>query len=590
VLLITPESLEAMMMSRRVPARELLGSVRAVVIDEVHAFADDDRGAHLSALLERLTRFCGRDVQRIGLSATVGNPEEILAWLQGSSRRPQAFVNPPKPPRSPDIELDYVAHLHNAALVIKTLHPGKKRLVFVDSRRSAEELGKLLLEQDVTAHVIHGSLSVSQRRDAERAFEHGQDCVIVATSALELGIDVGDLDHVLQIDSPPSVASFLQRMGRTGRRPDTVSNCTFLLTKEDAMLRAAAVIRLFRAGFVEAVRPSRRAAHIYAHQVMALVIQGGGMNRIDIAVWLRGVSAFQNLTPAECDSILDHMVHNEILSEDAGRLSLGSEGEKRYGRANFRELYAVFDVPRLVSVHWNLEELGTVDAKFLMSLHSEEQGFGSFVLGARPWQIKHVDWERGRCIVEPAPDGRAARWNGSPRYLSYELCQTMKALLLGADEDPAWSSRAKHIIEGARAAHAFLDPEGTTFLESPEEVTWHTYAGGAANQLLARMLEHAIPAPPFMKQQGQVQLTAQERAVESSAFTTLTHRKRPAATDSIMAGVLPKVVPASSWSSAAASRRWTKATSTLSPAARTVRDLPARPRRTLCSTALDLIP
>ena len=492
ILLITPESLEAMMMSRNVPARELLGHVQAVIIDEIHAFADDDRGAHLSALLERLTRFTGRDVQRIGLSATVGNSEEILKWVQGSSERDRVLVDPPKPAREPDVRLDYVGSLENAAVVIKALHPGKKRLVFVDSRRVAEELGRLLLREHVDTFVIHGSLSVVQRRDAERAFAHGSNCVIVATSALELGIDVGDLDHVLQIDSPPSVASFLQRMGRTGRRADTVSNCTLLTTKDDTLLRAAAIVRLWRQDYVEPVHPSRRAAHIYAHQVMALAIQTGGINRADVDVWLRGATAFADLTPDERAQILDHMLQSGILTQDEGRLWLGPAGEKRYGRANFKELYAVFDVPRLITVRWNAEELGAVDAAFLMSLHSEDHGFGSFILGGRAWQVTFVDWERGRCVVEPAPEGRAARWNGGPRFLSYAMCQAMKALLVGDDQDPAWSARATKVMQTLRAEHTFLDPNAPTFLEAHDEITWYTFAGGAANQLLARVLEREL--------------------------------------------------------------------------------------------------
>jgi ATP-dependent Lhr-like helicase len=489
ILLITPESLEAMMMSRSVPARELLAHVRAVIVDEVHAFADDDRGSHLSALLERVTRFCGNDVQRIGLSATVGNPEEILRFMQGSSARTSVVVDPLKPPREPAISLDYVGNLDNAALVIKALHPGKKRLVFVDSRRVAEELGKLLLAQDVDTFVIHGSLSVTQRRDAEQAFAHGQNCVIVATSALELGIDVGDLDHVLQIDSPPSVASFLQRMGRTGRRPETISNCTLLLTKENTALQAAAIVDLHRQGYVEPVRPDRRAAHIYAHQVMALAIQSGGLPRADLEPWLRGATAFADLSEAERDQIIDHMLATTVLSDDGDRVWLGSEGEKRYGRANFMNLYAVFDVPRLISVRHHLDEIGQVDATFLRALQSKDEGFGSFVLGGRAWQITFVDWERGRCIVEPAPEGRAARWSGGPRFLSYELCQAMKRILLSESDDPAWSARTRNVIAGLRSQHSFLTAEGTTLLEGTTECTWQTFAGGAANNLLARLLE-----------------------------------------------------------------------------------------------------
>ncbi len=222
VLLTTPESLEAMLMSSRVPARRLFAALKAVVDDEVHAFAADDRGAHLAALLQRVSRYCGRDVQRLGLSATVGNPEEILRWLAGTSERGGTVVDPARGERrEAELVLDYVGHLENAARLVAQLHSGKKRLVFVDSRRRVERLTQLLRESGVETYLTHGSLAASERRLAERAFHEGRDCVIVATSALELGIDVGDLDHVLQIDAPATVASFLQRLGRTGRRAGT---------------------------------------------------------------------------------------------------------------------------------------------------------------------------------------------------------------------------------------------------------------------------------------------------------------------------------------------------------------------------------
>ncbi|WP_441286836.1 DEAD/DEAH box helicase [Sorangium sp. KYC3313] len=488
ILLITPESLEAMLISPRVPTRELFAGLRTVVIDEVHSFAADDRGAHLSSLMERLTRYCGRDVQRVGLSATVGNPGEILRWIQGSSQRVAEVVDPKGSRIPPDLALDYVATLENAAMVVKALHPGKKRLVFVDSRRTAEGLGHILKQLGVTAFVSHGSLSFPERRDAERAFQEGRDCVIVATSALELGIDVGDLDHVLQIDSPPSVASFLQRMGRTGRRDGVVPNCTFLVTKEMAVLQAAAIIRLYREGFVEDVRPSRRATHILAHQLMGLSIQASGIGRGDWWAWLEGATAFDGIRAEERSELVQHMLDTTILSEQGGKLWLGVEGEKRYGRANFRELYAVFDVPRLVTVRSNTEEIGTVDALFLMTLDSDREP-ASFTLAGRAWEILSIDWKRGICAVRPASAGRPPRWAGGPQHLRYELCQAMRRVLLEDAEDTSWSPRARNVLSMMRTEHTFLRAEAAPVLESQEGITWWTFAGGGANLLLARMLE-----------------------------------------------------------------------------------------------------
>ncbi len=488
LMLTTPESLEAMLMSTRFPARALFAGLRTVVIDEIHAFADDDRGAHLACVLERLTRYAGRDVQRIGLSATVGNPDEILRWVAGSSTRPGRIVDPGGAKKAPQIDLDFVGSLENAARVIKELHPGKKRLVFVDARRQAELLGQLLDQDKVRTFVTHGSLSMGERQAAEEAFTTGKDCVIVATSALELGIDVGDLDHVLQIDSPPSVASFLQRMGRTGRRDGAVPNCTFLATKDSGVLQAAALLRLHRRGFVEPVRPSRRASHILAHQVMALAIQLGGVERGDWWSWLRGTTSFADLSEDERQSVVDRMERDDILTLQGAKLWLGDAGEKKYGRAHFRKLYAVFDTPRLVSVRWNTREIGTVDAKFLATIDSDEER-GTFILGGKAWQVALVDWERGQCEVRPATSGKPTRWAGGARFLGYELCQAMRGVLCDTEVDPAWSQRAQARVAFLRTSHDFLAEGSAPLLDKGKEVEWWTFAGGAANTLLAKVLE-----------------------------------------------------------------------------------------------------
>ncbi|AQP50447.1 DEAD/DEAH box helicase [Tessaracoccus flavescens] len=190
ILMTTPESIEAMLVSSTLDPRVLLGGVRAVIVDEIHAFAGDDRGWHLLAVLERLTHLTGRPLQRVGLSATVGNAEDLLTWLQGSNRRSGlsgAVISPP--PESAvesDVALDYVGSVDNAAKVVSLLHRGEKRLVFADSRRTVEQLGVRLGELDVDTYVSHSSLSASERRRSETAFAEARDCVIVATSTLDV--------------------------------------------------------------------------------------------------------------------------------------------------------------------------------------------------------------------------------------------------------------------------------------------------------------------------------------------------------------------------------------------------------------------
>ncbi|MDC0708751.1 DEAD/DEAH box helicase [Stigmatella sp. ncwal1] len=487
VLAITPESLEAMLLSTRTPARRFLAHVRAVVIDEVHAFAGDDRGAHLVSLLERIARIAETDIQRIGLSATVGDPEVIVGWLSGSSMRPQRVVDPGGARKPPELHLDFVGTLDNAALLIDRLYPGTRRLVFVDSRRRVEELGHRLSQRGVDVYLSHSSLALSERTAAEKAFEEGTNCVIVATSALELGIDVGDLDHVMQIDAPSSVSSFLQRMGRTGRRAGSTANCTFLATDDDALLRAAAIIDLFRRGYIEPTRPSTWTPHVLAHQAIALSMQEQGSAAHGWWSWLEGCAAYRDVSAPDRESIVRHMVDNDILVEADARLALGARGERLYGARNFLELYAVFSTSRVLRVMHGQSEVGVVDASFLQD---KEQKVPNFVLAGRPWRIVGVDWKGGTCSVEPAEAGGYPRWFGLPVSLERSLCQAMRRVLTSKNTDPSWSKRAVRQLELQRESHAFLDDSPLPLEEDPDgRCRWWTFGGGVGNRVLAGLLE-----------------------------------------------------------------------------------------------------
>ncbi len=246
VLLTMPESVEAILVSARIDHRSLLYGLRAVVVDELHAFADDDRGWHLLAILARLERLAGRRLQRIGLSATIGNPDDLLAWLTRNKRG--RIVGSGAGPPTGDVLADHVGSVENAVTVLSRVHRGERRLIFSDSRARVEELASGLRRAGVRTFVSHGSLSADERRQAEAAFAAEPDCAIVATSTLELGIDVGDLDCVIQVGVPPSVASFLQRMGRSGRRAGTVRNFLFLATSDSELLLALGIARLWREG------------------------------------------------------------------------------------------------------------------------------------------------------------------------------------------------------------------------------------------------------------------------------------------------------------------------------------------------------
>ncbi|MFB7608140.1 DEAD/DEAH box helicase [Streptomyces gardneri] len=499
-LLTTPESLEAMLISVKTDHTRMLGQVRAVVVDEVHAFAGDDRGWHLLAVLERLERLAGHRIQRIGLSATVGNPDTLLTWLQGASPdgRPGQVVAPgvtlpsitgttsatelPRP--AGEVELDYVGSRANAAKVISALHRGEKRLVFCDSRKQVEELGAALRAREVTVFLSHASLSTAERARSEQAFAEARDCVIVSTSTLELGIDVGDLDRVIQIDSPSSVASFLQRIGRTGRRTGTSRNCLFLATRPDTLLQAAGLLTLWGCGWVEPVTPPPSPRHLVAQQLLAVTLQE---HRIGDRLW---PEQWNGLAPFDRSAapLLSHLVEGGFLNSDGGMLFIGPETEKRFGRRHFMELTASFTAPPEFTVLAGRTEIGTTDPTVLTE---ERQGPRRLLLAGRSWQVTFIDWARRRAFVEPVEDGGIAKWQGSEaRGLSYALTRAMRDVLLGTDPHVRLTRRATTALAELRTDRAphEVHPAGTLLVRDADATRWWTWAGYRANATLAASL------------------------------------------------------------------------------------------------------
>jgi hypothetical protein len=258
-----------------------------------------------------------------------------------------------------EVTIDHVGTVENAALVISRLHRGEKRLVFCDSRSRVEALAGALRAWGVQVFVSHSSLAIEERRQAERAFGEASDCVIVATSTLELGIDVGDLDRVIQIDAPATVSSFLQRLGRTGRRPGTLRNCLFLATTDEALLCAAGLALLWRRGYVEHIRPPPKPYQVVAQQIPALVLQHGGIVRDAITKTIG--RTFRELRPGLVEELLAHMLQTETLWQDAGVLWFGSRSDKEFGRRHVLELLSVFTSPLQIQVRFGNTDIGTVD-------------------------------------------------------------------------------------------------------------------------------------------------------------------------------------------------------------------------------------
>jgi ATP-dependent helicase Lhr and Lhr-like helicase len=308
----------------------------------------------------------------------------------------------------------------------------------------------------------------------------------VSTSTLELGIDVGDLDRVIQLDAPRTVASFLQRLGRTGRRPGSTSNALFLATTRDALLRGAGLLSLWRDGFVEPVHAPPSPRHIAAQQVLALCLQEGRVGESVWREWWDGLPVFDDTAR----DIAWWLVETGHLERDGGMLFIGPEAERRYGRRNFMELLAVFTAaPEFVVLHGR-QEVGGADPLMLMR---KVAGPRVLALGGRPWRVTHIDWARRRCYVEPADVPARSLWQGALPPESFELSQAQRSVLLGSTPDVEVSQRASKALGALREESSHrVWKSGTVVERQDDELWWWTWAGGRGNASLAAAMDHVV--------------------------------------------------------------------------------------------------
>jgi len=484
ILMTTPESLEVMLVSARSPVQRLFKDLRLIVIDEVHALAGTDRGAHLMSVIERLAPVSQNDIQRVGLSATVGNPDQILAWLKGSSLREGVVVDPPKSPAKRDLFIGLYQSIAGLAGDAAARAAGKKSLFFCQSRSLTETVADRMRGSSIDVFVHHSSVSLEERKAAEQRFAHGTNACIVCTSTLELGIDVGDLDLVFQANAPSTVSSFMQRMGRTGRRAGTTANTTFLCEDPEAVLQAVALIELAREGWVERVACQERCWPVLVHQLLALTLQYGAVSAERCWDQISRVPDFRSIARTEFDAAVEHMKTEDFLFESGGLLSMGQKAEQAFGRKNFMELYAVFSSPVLYRVVTAAgRDLGSLEQDYVDRLVEQ---MSSFLLGGRAWTVERVSHDDRVVVVREAPGGAKPSWGGFiPQHLGFELCQRMKHVLTDTVryayvDEPAF----KHIQEKRVDLGDLLRRTGPAVQVDEGVARWWTFAGGRVNHTL----------------------------------------------------------------------------------------------------------
>jgi ATP-dependent helicase Lhr and Lhr-like helicase len=508
ILITTPESLYLLLTSEAATA---LRSVETFIIDEIHALVPTKRGAHLAISMERLEAIAKQHVQRIGLSATQRPLEEVAHFLAGvqaaSSRdernaeleqewtsneedavqrfRPMTIVNASEPKRLElrvEVAVEDMARLSQNAgekdeiqyrSIWNAIHPRlfelvltrQSTLIFVNNRRTAERiagaLNELAQEQGIPetlARAHHGSLAASQRAEIEEQLKAGLLRALVATSSLELGIDMGAIDLVIQIEAPPSVASGMQRIGRAGHRVGAASDGIFFPKYRADLIACAAITRAMHEGLVESTRYLRNPLDVLAQQMVAVVahppalavprLRGqippqAEMHADALLTLVRSAAPFASLTRAAFEGVLDLLAGrypSDEFSELRPRITWDRrtnmltprEGAKSIAILNAgtipdRGLYGVFLANSEKPVR-----VGELDEEMVFESRAGEV----FLLGASAWRIEQITHDR--VLVSPAPGepGKMPFWHGDQAGRPLEFGRRIGALVRELGEMP----------------------------------------------------------------------------------------------------------------------------------------------------------
>ncbi|HEY9667397.1 MAG TPA: DEAD/DEAH box helicase [Coleofasciculaceae cyanobacterium] len=488
ILQITPESLESLLLNKNTELVRLFGDLRFVIIDEIHAFMGSERGCQILCQLARLSRLMPKPPRRIGLSATLGDYSLAEAWLQSGTTA--AVITPEIKAGQRQVRLS-VEHFYRSEQLtmlekalsvrgVNTINPyhryifdiskSRRCLIFTNNRTQAESVIANLRHIAQTEglpdiyHVHHGSISASLREAAEKAMCGTNPAVTAATVTLELGIDIGQLERVIQLDAPLSVASFLQRLGRTGRR-GTPADMRFVCTEDELsgeeslpeqipwqLLQCIAIIQLYlEERWIEPIEPIQYPFSLLYHQTMSILASMGELSPAALAQHVLTLPVFAAISQDDFRQLLSYLIDiDHIQLTEKGGLIVGLTGEKFVRNFHF---YAVFPNNVEYAVRNDSEEIGSIAIPPLLG--------NRFALAGRTWEVLEVDAKRKIVVVKQVEGIANTSWRGGSGTIHTKILQRIRGVLTERTEYPYLQPQAKERLKAARnlARTAKLDRE-----------------------------------------------------------------------------------------------------------------------------------
>jgi ATP-dependent Lhr-like helicase len=529
IVLITPESLEALFVNKGHQIAGLFKNLQFVVIDEMHSFIDRERGKQLQSLLCRLSAKLQRWVPRVGLSATLGdmdlaakflrpsNPEAVRLIISGDGHNslkiqlraiedklafPSESDNPPVE-NSNEEDDDEVSGglIRLVELLFKTLK-GTNNLIFPNRRSQVEVISDLLRRKCEAESVPnefwphHGSLSKDLREQTEESLKRGdRPATAVCTSTLEMGIDIGSVKTVAQIGPPPSVASLRQRLGRSGRRPGEAailrayeiihpldSNMGLIDSLRQDLIRAVASILLLLEKWCEPPRADSLHASTFVQQVLSVIAERGGSSALDLWDVLVKNGAFRTLTKAQFSAILRELGQREILiQETSGLLLHGPLGEKLVNHYTF---YTAFANPEEFRVVCDGRPLGTLSVTNVLAKDSR------IILAGKRWRVIETYLSEKLVIVKPNAGGKPPAFDSGGAIVHDCVRQKMRLVLADSGAVPFLDATASSAVEAARRAYKESGLAELTAIQEGKEAMLFTWRGDSVNEALVVILAH----------------------------------------------------------------------------------------------------
>lgn len=492
IVLITPESLEAMFVNKPYNLKHLFASLEYVVIDEVHSFLGSDRGVQLQSILSRLQKINKTRFKTIALSATVSDSNQYLelkSFLGDVESTKIIRDTNPKPINAvfryfegsgAELPLELLKDLY-----IQTRN--SKSLIFPNARGRVEEVAVKLrkISDKVGGHQNYFSHHSSVDKEVREYVEFFaknhtyQNFSIACTSTLELGIDIGSVDQVVQIDATHSIASLIQRVGRSGRRDDKASNLFLYATNRWTLLQSVACWLLYDEKYIEPVSLNEKPYDVLLHQTLSIVKGSSGMLKPNLLSELHHNRAFKNILESEIEEIIAFLIEKDLLEQLGSELILGIEGEKI---VNNREFYSVFQTENLFKVSYKGNKVGEIP--LTLQIREDENVY----LSARIWKIIAIDLKSKKIEVIPAKDGKKPVFEGNVANIADKIREKMLEVLISKKEYDFLDEPSQDVISEMQKEFSVFDfsdiIKERPLLSTNRNLTFYSFTGSKVNRTL----------------------------------------------------------------------------------------------------------